>query len=127
MVQLQEIKPQLSRLGYQLIAVCPDRPAKLAQTIQKRQLDYLLLSDSKMIGAQSFGLAFRVDDETLARQRSRGVDLEDASGEKHHLLPVPSVFVIGTDGVINFEYINPNPLVRIKMDLLLAAAKAALE
>ncbi len=79
-----------------------------------------------MIGAQAFGIAFQVAKEALAR-RNFGAELEDASGEKHHLLPVPAAFIIGTDGIIKFEYVNPNHLVRIKPDLLLAAAKAALE
>ncbi len=84
------------------------------------------MSDSKMIGAQAFGIAFQVAKETLVR-RNFGTELEDASGEEHHLLPVPAAFIIGTDGIIKFEYVNPNHLVRIKPDLLLAAAKAALE
>ncbi len=113
-------------MGYQLIAICPDRPAKLEQTIQKHKLESLLLSDSKMIGAQAFGIAFQVDKERLARNNF-GAELEDASGEKHHLLPVPAAFVVGTDGIVKFEYVNPNHLVRIKSELLLAAAKAALE
>ncbi len=126
-MQLQNIKPQLIQLGYQLIAISPDRPAKLEQTTQKHNLDYRLLSDSKMIGAQAFGIAFQVDEKTLERNKNSGIDLEDASGEKHHLLPVPAVFVIGTDGIIKFEYVNPNHLVRIKPDLLLAAARTILE
>ncbi len=126
MVQLQSIELQLIEMGYQLITICPDCPAKLEQTIQKHELEYLLLSDSKMIGARAFGIAFQVDRKTLAR-KNFGAELEDASEEKHHLLPVPAAFIIGTDGIIKFEHVNPNYLVRIKPDLLLAAAKAALE
>ena len=126
--QLQNIEPQLIQLGYQIIAINPDHPAKLGEAIQKHKLSYLLLSDSKMIGARAFGIVFKVDEKTLERYKNQfGIDLEDASGEKHHLLPVPSVFVIGTDGVIKFEYVNPNYKVRINPDLLLAAAKTALE
>ncbi len=125
-MQLQNIEPQFIQLGYQIIAISPDRPLKLDQTIQKHKLDYLLLSDSKMIGARAFGLAFQVAKETLER-KNFGAELENASGEKHHLLPVPAAFVVGTDSTIKFEYVNPNYLVRIKPDLLLAAAKATLE
>ncbi|MGA9575264.1 MAG: hypothetical protein WBS20_15095, partial [Lysobacterales bacterium] len=53
-----------------------------------------------------------------------GIDLEKASGENHHVLPAPATFIIGTDGVINFAYINPNYKVRLHPDVLLAAAKA---
>lgn len=43
------------------------------------------------------------------------------------VLPVPSVFIIGTDRVIRFTYVNPNYRIRMNGDVLLAAAKAALE
>ena len=79
-----------------------------------------------MIGARAFGLAFQVAKEALER-RNFSAQLEDASGEKHHLLPVPATFIVSTDGTIKFEYVNPDHRVRIKPDLLLAAAKAALE
>ena len=54
-----------------------------------------------------------------------GIDLEKASGENHGQLPVPSVFVLDQDGVIQFHYVNPDYRVRIDPDVILAAAKAA--
>jgi hypothetical protein len=54
-------------------------------------------------------------------------NLEAASGEKHHLLPVPSVFIVGREGMIGFTYVNPDYKVRIDSDVLLAAAKAVLK
>lgn len=125
--QLQKIEPSLIELGYQIIAISPDRPEKFRESIEKHKLSYLLLSDSKMNGAQAFGLVFKVDEKALEQYKKYGVDLEDASGEKHHLLPVPAVFVVGTDGIVKFEYVNPNYKVRLDPDVLLAAAKAALK
>lgn len=127
MGQLQRAKPQLAEMGYQIIAISPDRPEKLRYTNKKLRLDFPLLSDSKMAGARTFGIAFELDEKTLERYKSLNIDLEDASGENHHWLPVPSVFIIGTDGIIKFEYINPDYHVRINRDLLLAAASASLE
>ena len=114
-------------MGYQLIAASPDRAQKLKESIGKHQLNFKLVSDSKMTGAQAFGVAYKVNDKRLVQLKSRGHDLEEASGEKHHLLPVPAVFIIGTDGVIDFQYINPDHRVRLDADILLAAAKANLK
>ncbi|TDJ00934.1 MAG: methyltransferase domain-containing protein [Deltaproteobacteria bacterium] len=125
MGQLQKIESQLVELGYKIIAISPDQPDKLRATIRKHDLAYLLLSDSKMIAARAFGIAFRVDAATLDRYRGFGIDLQAASGEKHQLLPVPSVFVVGTDAVIRFRYSNPDYTVRIEPDALLEAARAA--
>lgn len=123
--QLQTVEPKLLALGYQLLAISPDRPAKLAESIDKHKLTYTLLSDHTMKAARSFGTAFRVDDATVEKYKGYGIDLEAASGQKHHLLPVPSVFIVGIDGVIKFSYANPDYKVRLAPEDLLKAAQAA--
>jgi peroxiredoxin len=125
--QLQSIAPQLVDLGYQIIAISPDRPEHLRESLEKNKLGYMLLSDTKLAAAQAFGIAYRVDDETFAKLKSFGLDIEAASGEKHHLLPVPSAFVVDGDGKISFAYVNPDYKTRVDPDVLLAAAKAALK
>ena len=90
-------------------------------------MKYRLLSDSNMDCPRAFGIAYKVDEKTVERYKGSGIDLTYDSGEKSHLLPVPSVFVIGTDGVIQFEYVNPNYRVRLDPDVLLAVARAALK
>jgi peroxiredoxin len=124
--QLQGIESRLGDLGYQVLAISPDRPEHLAESEEKQDLDYSLLSDSKMRAAKAFGVAFRVDDETIAKYKDYGIDLEAASGESHHLLPVPSVFIVGTDGVVRFAHADPNYKVRIEPETLVTAARAAL-
>ena len=125
--QLQSIEAELVEMGCQIIAVSPDRPGILKGPGEKHGLKYRLLSDSEMRAAKALGIAFRVDDTTVNKYKtSYGIDLEADSGQKHHLLPVPSAFVVGRDGVIQFSYVNPNYKVRIDPGVLLEAAKAAL-
>ncbi len=125
--QLHLIEPQLLQMGYQLIAVSPDRPEKLREFTEKHQFGYLLVSDSTMQCASAFGIAFEMDAKMVQGYKSHGIDLVEAAGEKHHLLPVPAVFVVGTDGMIRFQYVNPNHKVRLDPDVLLAAARAAMK
>lgn len=80
-----------------------------------------------MSGARALGIAFRLDDPTVAQYGKFGIDVEAASGETHHELPVPAVFVIGTDGTIRFEYVNPDYKSRLDSDVLLSMARAALK
>jgi peroxiredoxin len=124
MAQLLPIAQQIKDLGFQIIAISPDRPAKLTETIDKHQMGYTLLSDSTMAAAKAFGIAFKLDEPTLGKYAEYGINLDEASGQSHHLLPVPSVFVVGTDGIIKFEYVNPDYKIRIPPDVLLAAVKA---
>jgi len=124
--QLQQVDPQLRELGYRIVAVSPDRPEKLSGAAEKGGLSYTLVSDSSMAAAKAFGIAFKVDDATLEKYAGYGIDLEAASGETHHLLPVPAVFIVGKDGAIDFSYANPDYKTRLASEVLLAAAKAAL-
>lgn len=121
---LGKIEPRLKKLGYRIIAVTPDSPSELSKTLGKQKLSYTLLSDSKMSAARALGLAFRVDNKTIGKYREYGIDLEKSSGQTHHLLPVPAVYLVGKDGMLNFSYVNPNYKVRLNGDVLLAAAKA---
>ena len=72
------------------------------------------------------GIAFQVDEKQLALLNRYKMDIAEASGEKHHQLPVPAVFVVDTEGTIVFSYVNPQYSVRLHPDVILAAAKAAL-
>ena len=125
--QLQEVEAEIIKYGYQIIAISPDRPGKLSESIDKHKMNYLLLSDSNMAAAKAFGIAFKSDETIIKKYDEYGIDLYDASGEKHYSLPVPSVFVVGIDGVIKFEYVNPNYKVRLDPSILLSVVKAGQE
>lgn len=125
--QLQKIEPKLRRMGYQVLAVSPDRPGKGLESVEKHALTYTLLSDHTMRAARAFGIAFRVDDATLGRYKEWGIDLEASSGESHHLLPVPAVFIVGTDGIVKFSHADPDYKVRLAPKDMMDAAQAALK
>jgi peroxiredoxin len=123
LVQLREIEPELKNLGVQLLAISPDKPSKVRETIEKHKMSFILLSDSDMVAARSFRVAYKLDDQTLAEFKKYNIDVEDASGQRHHMLPVPAVFLVTTNGLIQFEYVNPDYKVRLDPELLVAAAK----
>lgn len=123
---LQGIVKDLHESGYQLLAVSPDLPEELAKSVEKHSLTYTLLSDSDAKAIRAFGLAFRVSDEQYDRMSKMGVDLEKASGEKHHALPVPAVYIVGTDGVIRFVHFDPDFRRRMDPAEILKEAKRAL-
>jgi len=96
----------------------------LQESLDKHDLGFQLLSDSSMTAAVEFGLGWQVPKSMVQKYTTYGIDLDAASGQSHHLLPVPAVFVVGTDGVVRFQYVNPDHRVRLDADVLLAAAKA---
>lgn len=120
LAELHSIQDDLRELGYQILAISMDRPAKLRESLTEHDLGYTLLSDSAAVATKAFGLAFRATNSNTDR-------LESYSGRDHHILPVPAAFIVGTDGMIKFEYINPNYKVRVKSEVILAAAKAEVQ
>lgn len=119
---LQQIEPELTAMGYQIIAVSTDSPENLTKTLGKEKLSYTLLSDADLKAAKQFGIAYKAP-------ANYDKFLPETSGGKNvdKLIPVPSVFMLNKKGSIRFEYINPHITERISPDLLKAAAKSVLE
>ena len=105
MGQLQNIRSDFKELGYQIVALSPDSPEKVAELEKKSKFNYSLYSDVGSKAATSFGIAFKA--------------------RRDRLLPVPAVFLIDQEGEILFHYVDPNYRSRIDSDTLLAAARAA--
>ncbi|MCF2903019.1 AhpC/TSA family protein [Pseudoalteromonas sp. OFAV1] len=127
LASVQKIEKELASLDAQLIAVSPDSPEKLAET-KITAPSYQLLSDDCLTLAQTLGLAFYLDDKTAKIYRNKlGVNFVSLEGEAKVALPVPAVFVIDTNGLVHFQYANPNYKVRLTEDLLLAAVKSVSE
>jgi peroxiredoxin len=111
---IRTVEDQILHLGYQIIAISPDSPEKLSVTIEKDTLKYRLYSDGSGELTKAMGIAFK------APERSLGMLLDYSAGQNPGFLPVPSVFIINSEGNIIFEYVNPNYKVRLSGKLLLA-------
>jgi len=117
------VESELSALGFPVIAISADRPARLKKTLEEKDLGYTLYSDSALTAARAFGIVWQLDDEQVAQYKNYGIDLEAASGHSHHQLPVPSVFLVDAGGTIRWVYSNPDHRVRPDNASLLEAAR----
>ena len=122
--EMRLAEKQLKKMGFDIWFISIDKPELLLESLADPDIGYTIYSDSSLDATRAFGLAFRVDDELNKRYLIYNIDLEKASGETHHVLPAPATYIIGSDGIINFAYINPDYKVRLHPDVLLAAAKA---
>jgi len=130
LLELRKVETQIrTELGYDMLFISADSPQTLSAGVDGNEeaAKYTLLSDNDLDASMAYGVAFRVDDETLTRYREYGLDLEKASGRQHHSLPVPSVFIVNTSGNIAFHYVNIDYRQRIPPELLLTAARVALD
>lgn len=120
---LRKIEKKLKKLGYQIVGISPDRPQKINESVKKQNLSYKLYSDDQVNAAKAFGLAFKVNDEMNEMLLGYGINLKDASGQEHLVLPVPAVYIIDENLNIHFSYANPNYKTRLKEKVILSAAK----
>jgi peroxiredoxin len=117
------VEEELRSLGYQIIAISQDRPEELNRMTTEDHLNYRLFSDPQAEAMKNFGVAYRVDDTAIANYKKFNVDLERSSGQTHHILPVPAVFIIDRTGRVVFVHADPDYKVRMKGSEVLAAAK----
>jgi peroxiredoxin len=115
---IQEIEPELKKIGYQIIAISTDSPDNLKTSAAKNKLEYKLLSDADLNVSKQFGLAYKAPAayDKLLPMASGGKNLDK-------LLPVPAVFFVSKKGNIRFEYINVDFKQRINSDLLKSVAQ----
>lgn len=122
--ELGKIEKDLEATGVQLLAISMDQPSRLRETPNRDKLGYQLLSDSDAGAIKAFGIAFRVEDSIFQKYKdSYHIDLEAISGEKHHLLPHPSVFVVDPSGAIRFAHVSQDYQVRLEPGKVLEAAR----
>jgi peroxiredoxin len=126
---LREIEPKLKALGYQLIAVTPDSPAAIQASLKDTKgaaITYTLLSDSQFNLSSAFGVAYYLDEKTSATYLNTyklNLNKEQSTGKV--VLPVPAVYILNKEGLVQYSYQHINYKVRLQPELLLLAARLA--
>ncbi len=122
---LQTIHNEIDTLGYELIAITPDAVEHLDSADHRAGgLKYTLFSDPDAKAIQAFGIGWKVNDELFNKYKNEySMDLEWWSNSKHHILPVPAVFVI-KNGEIRYQHVDPNYSRRLSGNVLLSFLKA---
>jgi peroxiredoxin len=115
---LQSVEAEILQSGYQIIAISPDSPQSLMANTEKNNLTYTLYSDSDLNVSKLFGLVFKAPQayETTLAKASENMNSQ--------LLPVPSIFILDQQGIIKFEYINPNFKERMSGKMLSSVVKS---
>ena len=124
LAEIKDIERDLVDMGYQVLAISPESPARLQEQKLETEFAVTLLSDESLDTIRGFGIGFYVPEETSTLYKEKmNVDLtKDQSARS--VLPAPAVFILDTEGTIQFSYVNPNFRVRPSAELLLSAAKA---
>ena len=85
-----------------------------------------LLSDAKATVHEAFRVVNALGPKGVARLKGYGHDVDQWSGQSHHKIAIPSMFLIDTTGTIRWAHAHRNYRTRPKIDALLGALKAVL-
>ena len=127
--EMRNAIPEIQAMGIDVLFLSGDRPEQLyASLSQETQEDidglgYTLLSDADTQAARALGIAFKAPAGLINYLGDSGTDIDDSSITRHGVLPVPSVFAIDEQGIIQFAYTNADYKVRLPADELLQAAE----
>jgi len=130
--ELRNVVPELRDKGIDVYFLSGDRPELLYASLKRETQDdidglgYTILSDANVEAARALGIAFKAAESTIAGREANGQDIDGSSMKNHGVLPVPAVYVINTDGMVTYSFVEPDYKVRLPAeDLLKAASKVA--
>ena len=102
----QEALPQIIELGAQLVAISPNLPDKSLSSIEKHSLTFEVLSDIENKISRQFGLVYTLDAQLQHLYKQFGIDLPAFNGDESYELPIPATYVINSDGIIKFAFVD---------------------
>ncbi len=117
----QQILPELAQHGATLVAVSPQTPDFTALTASEKALSFPVLSDVGNTVARQYGLGYGVGQEVADTLRSVGIDLSAYNGTSDDELPLTATFIIGSEGIIAWSWVEANFKQRADPTEILAA------
>lgn len=117
---LQQVLPDIKRLGAQLVAIAPETPDNSLSTKEKAELSFTVLSDSGNSVARKFGLVFTLPEYLRPIYQEFGIDLNAYNGDDTFELPVPATYVVDTHGAIVHAFVNVDYTQREDPETILA-------
>ncbi len=105
--QLARFQDSLSFIlekGAVLIAVSPEKPDNILKTTEKTGASFSILHDKDRKIMNAYQVSFEVPEQTIARYKNTGIDLEKLNGENGTFLPVPAMYIIDGESTVRFRF-----------------------
>ncbi len=123
-IGLSEVEADIKPV--QIVAISAETQAYTRAIKSEARAGFPFLTDFGNGYALSLNLAIWVDDAMSSMIAGSGTDIPLYQGQEGWILPIPSVFVVGQDGLIKARHVDPDYRRRLELDDLRAAARAAL-
>jgi peroxiredoxin len=106
------------------VAISVDRPEEASKSRAMFKIPFPVLSDPDLTAHQAYHVIHEADDAELTKLKSAGIDIEHASGRKHHSYAVPSLFLIDRTNRVRWAHADLDYKVRPSTQQILAAIDA---
>lgn len=124
--QLKAIQDSIGMIytkGAQVVAITPEAGEGIDSTIRKTGAIFPILYDEGMKVASSYEVAFNVDDRTLNRYKTGGIDLLKTNAQKTAMLPIPAVYIVNKEGSVTYRFFDENYRKRVTVQEILKNIK----
>ncbi|HHJ34732.1 MAG TPA: AhpC/TSA family protein [Gammaproteobacteria bacterium] len=120
---LQQRLDDIRAAGAQLIAISPQTPDKSTDQISASKLTFDVLSDVGNKLARQCGLVFTLPESLRPIYAAWELDIPGHNGDDSFELPMPATFIVGTDGKINYAFIDMDYTKRLEPAVIIEQLK----
>ncbi|MCL5246943.1 AhpC/TSA family protein [Cellulophaga sp. 20_2_10] len=117
---LQEKLPEFKNEGATLLALTPELPDNSLSTSEKNNLEFAILSDLGNTIGKEYGVVYTLTDD-VATVYNAGFGLNNVNGDTSNELPLAATYVIDTNGIITYAFLDADYTVRAEPSEILAA------
>jgi peroxiredoxin len=121
---LQDKLSEIKELGATLVAISPEVPDGSLSKNEINEMDFIVLSDQDAKVASQYGVAWEVPEFLMEHMRvDRGLDLKKINNGNANVLPIPGTFILDTEGIVRWNYVNVDYRTRSEPDEIVEALK----
>jgi peroxiredoxin len=118
----QEMLPEIKARGAELVAISPQTPDHSSSTAEKLDLEFIVLSDPGNRIARRFGIVYALPPAVRAVYEQK-IGLAQYNGDDAYELPLAATYVVDSDGVIRYAFLDADYHKRAEPAAVLAALR----
>ncbi|WP_263407276.1 peroxiredoxin-like family protein [Nocardia colli] len=111
----EQLVPVLAERGIELVAISPQKPDGSLSMTQKNELSFTVLSDPGNRIAERLGVLTAPGPAERRIQNSLGIDLTRINADGTDGLPMPTVVLVDSEGVIRWIDVHPDYTTRTEI------------
>ncbi len=122
--ETQKYLPQIKSLGAALVAITPETPDNSIKMVDKHKLQFEVLSDIDNKVAHRYKIVYQVPDPLNQELKKFKIDIAKHNGNNKNELPLAVTYIINTDGIVSYAFINEDYKKRAEPSELISVLKS---